>query len=481
MFRFYFYWLGLIALPLFSFAQSEATLLGTWDDPALIGSNAYDNTYNEIWGLSINDVEYAVLGSTAGTHFINISDDPANPEEEFFVEGKVNSGQIIHRDFHDYNGYLYAVADEGNSSLQIIDLRCLPESINVVYDSDDLIKRAHNIFIDDVTGRLYAFATRNGNNSSNAMRIYSLEDPEQPVFLAEHKVFGGETIGHVHDGWVDNNLALMNCGGDGFFIVDFTDPVNPVTLDILDTYEQQGYNHSGWPAADLQYYYMADENHGLDIKVVDISELDDVSVASTFNAGVSSSSSITHNQIVHCDYLYVSYYYDGLQVFDISDPIDPQRVLFYDTYSGADAFNFKGAWGVYPKLPSGKILLSDMQSGLYVFDGIDNSCDGREVTFAEGDVDCEAEQPTGLKDQSFFDVKIYPNPVQAGASIKLAINDHTIEMVNIYDVNGKLIQQTLQNDISNNTFEIDDRLLKGLYWIEGVMNNHTFQTTLLIQ
>ena len=42
---------------------------------------------------------------------------------------------MIHRDYHDHNGYLYAVCDEGQSTLQIIDLSGLPNDLEVVYDS----------------------------------------------------------------------------------------------------------------------------------------------------------------------------------------------------------------------------------------------------------------------------------------------------------------------------------------------------------
>ena len=109
-------------LPFLLMAQpQEATLLGTWDDETLVGSTWYDNTYNEIWGVAVNGKEYAILGSTAGTHFIDVTN-PQQPYEAFFVEGAATGGQIIHRDYHDYKGYLYAACDEGPSTLQIIDI-----------------------------------------------------------------------------------------------------------------------------------------------------------------------------------------------------------------------------------------------------------------------------------------------------------------------------------------------------------------------
>ena len=39
---------------------------------------------------------------------------------------------------------------------------------------------------------------------------------------------------------------------------------------------------------------------------------------------------------------------------------------FFDTFPVSDNGSFNGAWGVYPYLPSGNILISDISSGLYI-------------------------------------------------------------------------------------------------------------------
>ena len=127
-------------------SQQTATLLYNWQDTSLVGSWAYNNTYNECWGLVANDREYAIIGSTEGTHFFDITD-PTNSTEIHFVAGAYTGGGVIHRDYHDYAGYLYAVCDEGNSStLQIIDYTNLPNYLNIVYDSNILFNKSHNIF-----------------------------------------------------------------------------------------------------------------------------------------------------------------------------------------------------------------------------------------------------------------------------------------------------------------------------------------------
>jgi len=73
---------------------------------------------------------------------------------------------------------------------------------------------------------------------------------------------------------------------------------------------------------------------------------------------------------VQGDLLFASYYYGGLQVFDISNPLLPRRVAYYDTFEPPNDNFFQGAWGVFV-LPSGRSLLSDMNNGLFIFDAIE--------------------------------------------------------------------------------------------------------------
>lgn len=71
------------------------------------------------------------IDSTLGTHIFDVTD-PVNSTEVAFIQGAATG--VIHRDYKDYQGYLYAVADEGPSTLQIIDLNSLPNSAPLVYD-----------------------------------------------------------------------------------------------------------------------------------------------------------------------------------------------------------------------------------------------------------------------------------------------------------------------------------------------------------
>jgi choice-of-anchor B domain-containing protein len=423
-----------------SFAQPfpswQAGLLYNWQDTTLTPSWQYDNTYNEIWGVQINGAEIAIIGSTAGTHFFDVTN-PATTNQVDFVVGAYTGSDVVHRDYHDYNGYLYIVCDEGNTStLQIIDISNLPNSVSVVYDSNVLFTKSHNIFIDTATAKLYVCAVKhtNPNNFSSAMEIYSLVNPVNPTLLYTYM-----DVGHVHDAYVRNDTAYLNCGGDGFRIVDFhyldlPGGMAPTELASLISYPDAGYNHSGWLNDDGTVYVMLDENHGYDIKLLDVSDFNNISVLSTFNSGVDTNS-MAHNAIIKEGLLFVSYYHDGLRVFNIADPTNPFEVLHYDTYLPNNHSSYKGAWGVYPNLPS-SILISDMQTGLYVFD----SALPLNVN--------NLEQIAGL---------VFPNPAQN----QFTISNNKATSILLYDIFGKKV---MQKSLVNSKTIDRGNLANGMYF-----------------
>jgi choice-of-anchor B domain-containing protein len=456
----------------------EATLLGTWNKPGLVGSNSYNNTYNEIWGLAVSGREYAVLGSTAGTHFVDVTD-PTQPVEAAFVPGAAMGGQIIHRDYHNYGCYLYAVADEGQSTLQIIDVSFLPDSVSVVYDSGELLRRAHNIFIDTAQARLYCLYALGGDGIRHPMRIFDISNPVDPVYLADYGSFGGLTTNAVHDAYVDHGQAFLNCG-NGLAMVDFTDPFNPQTLGILRDYVFAGYNHSGWPANDGQHYYLADETHGYPMKVLDISDPEDIMAVGTLSTpGAVMAQTIPHNQIVACNYLYVSYYYDGLQIYDISDPANPQLAYYYDTYPGAFDNNYRGAWGVYPFLPSGNVLISDMQSGLFVFAGPGDTCSEREAS----SLACGIVNGTDEPAPAVATLRVYPQPAREVLHLQWASSVGSEEVsIFLRDLNGRLVHTFAPRVLDQPATELSlPRLPAGLYLLEVRGANGRVTTKVVIQ
>ena len=255
------------------------------------------------------------------------------------------------------------------------------------------------------------------------LRLFDISDPTNPTVISDFSNIDGFIFSQVHDTYVRDDLAYLNLGPSGFMVADFSDPSAPVSMGSLrpSDYLQSGYNHSGWLSEDGSTYFMADEDHGMDLKVLDVTALPDLTVVDTIDAGNESRFSIPHNQIVHGDYLYGSYYYDGLQVWDISDRNNIQRIMHYPTSQIEPRQRFEGAWGVYPFLPSGNILVSDMQEGLFVIEdvGLLSSTEDELV--------------------STPDWTMSPNPSQGLFRIDAGFSLHDTE-IRIHDLNGRLIQ-----------------------------------------
>ena len=342
--------------------SDNINLLFNWSDSTL-PINSLGGSYTDVYGVAINGGEYAVIGSTMGAHIIDVTN-PSQSYEAAFVPGAFQGSLVMHRDYFHMDNYLYAVCDQGSSTLQIIDLSNLPNSVTIIYDTDSLISTTHNIFIDTLNKKLY---TTSG-------KVFDISDPINPSFLFHMGFF-------YHDLYVENDTGYFNCFSNGLQIYEMTTN-SPQYLGSLTSYPDQGTNHSGWKKDSI--YIMADENGGLSLKVIDVSDLNNLQVIALFNSGVLPSPAVPHNLIIRDNFVYVSYYCDGLQVFDISNPNNPIKAGYYDTYPSIYCSGFKGNWGVDPQLPSGIILVSDVQSGLFIleFDYNEESiCDGDSLLF----------------------------------------------------------------------------------------------------
>jgi hypothetical protein len=158
-------------------------------------------------------------------------------------------------------------------------------------------------------------------------------------------------------------------------IWDVTDPSNPVRLSHVP-YPNSRYTHSGWWSEDKQYLFVQDElderDRGLvtTLRVFSISDLRNPTLAGTWTGPTRA---IDHNGFVRGNRYYMSNYSRGLTVLDITKPASPTLAGRFDSYPSSDGVGFPGAWGTYPFLPSGNVLISDIDSGFYVVE--DNTRD----------------------------------------------------------------------------------------------------------
>ncbi|MEM1216163.1 MAG: T9SS type A sorting domain-containing protein, partial [Bacteroidota bacterium] len=187
---------------------------------------------------------------------------------------------------------------------------------------------------------------------------------------------------------------------------------------------------------------------------------------------------IPHNQLVACDYLYVSYYYDGLWVYDIADPANPVPVLQYDSSTWPFDNNYRGAWGVYPFLPSGNILLIDMQEGLFVFEGPGDACGDRDQSI----IACDAVSNTNdLVTNAAFTV--YPQPASHYVQVKLGEGSpEQLAQLQLVDLQGRPVADFGERWLGPNAIDLLlPNLASGVYLLEAKVQGQTIVKKVLLQ
>jgi hypothetical protein len=148
-------------------------------------------------------------------------------------------------------------------------------------------------------------------------------------------------------------------------IYDIHNPANVTMLGQVKTPLE--FTHNIWLSDDSQTMFTTDERANSYVTSYNITdpsniiELDRYRQASTDGSG-----NIVHNVYIWNDWAVVAYYANGTTIVDAAHPDNLVEVGNFDSFLGPDG-NFPGVWGSYPFLPSGKILSSDRNNGLFVF------------------------------------------------------------------------------------------------------------------
>ena len=74
-----------------------------------------------------------------------------------------------------------------------------------------------------------------------------------------------------------------------------------------------------------------------------------------------------HNLYIRSNLMYQSNYVAGLRILDISDPVNPVEVAYFDTVPlGDNKPGFAGTWSNYPYFDSGIIVVTSMREGVFI-------------------------------------------------------------------------------------------------------------------
>ncbi|MBL4592936.1 MAG: choice-of-anchor B family protein [Flavobacteriales bacterium] len=329
-------------------AQLNVNLIGQLTFPG-------HGNLNDVWGyVDGAGNEYALVGTENGTSIVDISN-PSSPVEVFFTSGPTT----IWRDLKVWGDHAY-ITNESSGGMKIIDMSNLPGAITAgdVYNytgSTYQFSSAHDLYIDE-NGVAYVIGADNGNGG--AIMLDLTANPQAPVELGRYNDY------YLHDAMVRGDTLWGGAINDGFFVaVDVSNKSAPITMQTQNT--PNTFTHNCWISDDGHTLFTTDEVSNAFIGAYDVSNLSNISELDRIQSSPGQNV-IVHNTFVIGNYIVTSYYRDGITIHDVSNPSNMVEVGNYDTSPAFSGGGFNGCWGVYPWLPSGLIIATDIENGLYV-------------------------------------------------------------------------------------------------------------------
>lgn len=451
---------------------------------------------NDIWGWTDPETgtEYALVGRTDGTAFVDLSD----PEHPVLVGSlPTQSVASIWRDVKVVNDHAVVVADNaGSHGMQVFDLSKLREVTDAPVEFEatavyDAFGSAHNVAVNDAADYAYILGITGPQNTPPEFscgpgpHIVDMSDPAHPAFAGCYNPSHGR--GYTHDaqcvrygGPDDDHAGRDIClGADevGVSITDVTDPAEPLALGRVG-YPDHAYTHQGWLTDDHRYFLVNDELDELGGLVertrtllFDVQDLDDPVFAGAY---LGETPVIDHNLYVHGNLVYEANYTAGLRVlvFDSEGPLSGdglEEAAFFDVYPRSDELAFLGAWSSYPYFESGIVVVSGITSGLYVLEPM------LAADVASGD---PAVAPETLA------LRGYPNPASAATSIALEAGRSARVRVDVFDALGRRVRTLHDGPVRAGivTFVLEtDGLPNGTYFVRASSSGATETTSVVVQ
>jgi choice-of-anchor B domain-containing protein len=347
-----------------------------------------------VWGfVDLNDNrEYAVLGLRNGTAIVEVTD-PTSPREVVTIPGnpspwrELKIYQVFDSSANRWRAYAYVTTEAANSGVQTIDLSGLPQTAVLASTNLDTSSQ-HTLYVSNIDyatntalpGLQPVLYVAGSNSSGGSWRAYSLANPAAPQLVGS-----APSTRYMHDSTSfvvtgaraaecapqhDPCEVLVDFNVDQVELWDVTNKVQPVLLGAA-TNPNNRYIHSGWPTADGLHVIFHDELEEVQLGLT--TRLYTLSLASLRSPTVQvshtgSTTTTDHNGYMRGSYYYVSHYRRGVVVFDASDPNQLVEVAHFDNYvtPSTNIAGTDGTWGIYPFLPSGNLLVSDIENGLFV-------------------------------------------------------------------------------------------------------------------
>lgn len=392
--------------------------------------------YSACWGYTApNGREYAIMGCAIGTQIVDITDS-ANIREVYFNPTTINFSNPdqgnIWRELKVYNNYLYVVSEADTSGIEIYDLSGLPDT--AIYKGKYFLpghSSSHTI------SQAGAYLYINGCNAEfgQGTAILDLTNPLAPLKRGKYNTE------YVHDSRVVNDTLYASNIYTGKLVI--FDVSNKDTLKQLASFTTppNAFTHNSAVTKDGKFIFTTDETSSPPgkLKIWNKQNLSNITFIRNWQpTGITNT--IVHNVEIVGDTAYIAHYNAGVRVLNIVDPENPVEIAWYDTYPSANANTFSGAWGVY-KFPSGKVIVSDMNTGLYVLK-IGNTVSVQNISNTA---------------EKFSLSQNYPNPFNPETTIEFSIpqnSDNSNVKLEVFDLSGRMLTTLVNQSLNTGTYKV---------------------------
>jgi len=285
--------------------------------------------------------EYALICAGNRLEIRNVT----NPASPVLTRSVAATGGEL-KQVRPYSHYVMA-SNQSGVSLQVINMDSIATNPSFVVTIRSYSvgggAGSHALHIDGN----YAYLGMNG--AGPALRIVDISDPLNPVQVGQYQ--SPLNNADSHDSYVKGDTAYVAFLGGGFSILDISNKTAPQSLADV-TYPSPRLTHNCWTTEDGKYLFTTDEVSNGYIRVWDVRDPRNPRQVGAWSAGVPGSD--VHNVQVKGNFLYASYYGEGVEVLDIEDPTQPIEVGHFDT----DPLG-NGCWDFFNFFPSGTLVASN--------------------------------------------------------------------------------------------------------------------------
>lgn len=317
-------------------------------------------TCANICGYAQNGREYALVGCSQGMRIVDVT----NPDVPVAI-AQIPGPNNLWKEIKVWKNYAYVTTEATGGGLQIVDLSGLPNTTvpYTTYFGDGTIagtvNKIHALHIDTTAGFVHLFGATMSDGAAVGDLVLDLKpDPMNPVYV------GKWDVNYIHDGYVNNDTLYGGHIYAGYFsVIDFKDKSNPVL--IATTHTPGNFTHNVWPTGDGKHMLTTDEVSASFLASYDINDFGNIVEVDRFQTTPGSGSIVHNTHVREGKWAVTSWYKDGVSIVDCTRPWNLVEVARFDMFAGVGD-GFEGTWGVYPFLPSGNLVCSGIDEGLFV-------------------------------------------------------------------------------------------------------------------